>query len=282
LSAMGFTVAKNPSANYTQTPCSMASLLSMSYFDELKNFDYSDKSLNFCYKNISHSKVVSGFSSLGYEFVNYSIFDFKNKTSLIKKTFLKSGTALITSQTLWSRVKKDLYYNFLMNHFRHTFLYRDFIFADLKNNKLLYKKTIEQSAIKASVPRFIYTHLLMPHFPYYYNVKGQLNDITSIGPENIGDDSLYLEYLQYTNGKVLNLLSEIIRSNSKAIVILLSDHGYRYTKDRSESLSNLSAIYDPERKIPDYYQEISNINIFRVVFNDLFHAGLPLLNDRHF
>lgn len=282
LTELGFTIAKESSSNYTQTPWSMASLLSMSYLDELKNLDYSNETLKLCYKKISRSTVVSGFNSLGYKFFNYSIFDFKNESSLINKTLLKSGTALITSQTLWSRIKKDLYYNFLMNHMKHSSFYKNFIFTDLHNNELLYEKTSEQAAQQSSQPKFVYTHLMMPHFPYYYNSRGDLNDINSIEPKNMTNDSLYLEYLQYVNGQVLNLMKRIISSDENAIIILLSDHGYRYAKNDSLKTSNLSALYDPQKKITGYYQNISNVNIFRVLFNDLFKADLPLLPDKHF
>jgi hypothetical protein len=274
-------VAKNSRSNYLETPFSMASLLSMSYL-KVENFDYTDKNLNYCYAKISQSKVVSGFSGLGYEFINYSIFDFKHAPSLIKKTFLKSGTALITSQTLLDRIKKDLYYNFLMNHLQKTSLYRNFMLADLNNNDLLYEKTIEQSARKSARPRFVYTHLLMPHFPYYYNSQGHLNKMNDLRPQNLTNDSLYLEYLKYVNGKALNLMKDIVHSNKDAIVVLVSDHGYRYTKNAAIGFSNLSAIYDRKKRISRYHQSISNVNIFPVLFNDLFQANLPFLEDKHF
>jgi hypothetical protein len=156
------------------------------------------------------------------------------------------------------------------------------MFADLQNNELLYRKTIEISKEQSTTPRFVYTHLLMPHFPYYFNSKGESNKIDNLMPQNLTNGFLYLEYLKYVNTKVLNLLSSITHSDKDAIIILLSDHGYRYTANIENSFSNLSAIYDPKKRIREYYQTISNVNIFPILFNDLFHANLPLLEDKCF
>lgn len=282
LSTLGFTVAKSATSNYAATPFSMASLLSMSYHDDLKNLQYTDENLKYCYKKILQSEVVSGFRSIGYHIVNNSIFDIKDKEAIISKTFLKSGTELITAQTLLSRVRKDLYYNFIIQYLRKSSLYKRFIMEDFRNNELLYEKTFKQSEVFTTQPLFIYTHLLMPHFPYYFNAKGELNDEESLGPENLRNKNLYLAYLQFVNGKVLNLLKQIIQNDKKAVILLLSDHGYRYANDGKLMFSNLSAIYDSESRIRNYTTSISNVNVFRVLFNDLFKTNIPLLPSKNF
>lgn len=283
LSALGFQIAKSSASNYSATPFSMASLLSMSYHLELKNFKYTDENLNYCYKKISQSNVVSGFKSLGYQFVNYSIFDFKSERSIINKTFLKSGIELITTQTLWSRVKRDLWDNFIANHMGTSSLYDDLIMKDHKNNELLYEKTLQEAKSRSVQPRFIYTHLLMPHFPYYFNAEGKLNDKKlMLGSENMYNQELYIGYLQYANQRVLHLVNEIIRADKSAVILLLSDHGYRYANDPSFIFLNLSAIYDPRNIVSSYPYSSSNVNVFRRLFNDLFDAQLPFLVDKQY
>jgi hypothetical protein len=282
LSALGFSVMKNSTSNYSSTPFSIASLLSMSFHKELKNFEYTDENLNYCYKKITQSNVVSGFTSLGYQFINYSIFDIKGETSLINKTFLKSGTDLITAQTLWSRIKRDLYDNFIIKHMRGSSLYKDFMMKDYYNNELLYDRTLRQTVVSYSKPKFVYTHLLMPHFPYYFNANGDLNGMDKISPENMDNEHLYLEYLQYANGKILTLLNKIIREDKNSIILLLSDHGYRYAGDGNLIFSNLSAIYDNQLRIKDYAASVTNVKVFRVLFNNLFQTQLQLLPNKSF
>jgi hypothetical protein len=282
LRALNFSVIKNANSNYSATPFSIASLLSMSYHNDLNNFKYTDKNLNYCYKKISRSDVVSGLKSVGYQFFNYSIFDIQGEKSLINKTFLKSGTELITSQTLWNRVKRDLYENFIFSYMRNSYLYEHLIMQDYYNNELVYNRTIDLSFKYSTSPKFVYTHLLMPHFPYYFNSNGKLNSIDQLGPETINNKVLYLEYLQYANGKILALLNKLISGDKNALILLLSDHGFRYANDGNLIYSNLLAIYDKNHYISKIETLNSNVNVFRLVFNSLFQSKLKLLPDKNF
>lgn len=282
LSGLGFTVSKNATSNYRATPFSIASLLSMSYNDELKNFDYTDQNLNYCYCKIAQSNVVSGFKSLGYRFVNLSIFDVQGEESLISKTFLKAGTELITAQTLGSRLKKDIYANFVLNNLRKTFLYKKMVMEDLHNNELLYQNTVQQARTASLQPAFMYTHLLMPHFPYYYNSSGVLNDLSVLGPENVSNMTLYLEYLHYINKRILTLLNQILQADKNAVILLLSDHGYRYANDGNFVFSTLFASYDATGAMKKNSSVITNVNVFRQLFNQLFNTQFPLLPTKNF
>ncbi|HEU0112984.1 MAG TPA: hypothetical protein VFQ73_19065, partial [Flavisolibacter sp.] len=149
------------------------------------------------------------FQQHGYEFYNNSIFDIGNAASRSQKTFLISGVDLISSQTLWSRVKKDLYYNFLMNYLGNSSQYKDFVYNDLENNLLLYNKTKADANIRSNKPKFIYTHLMMPHFPYYFNETGQLNQLADLRYDQLKRKDLYLGYLKYCNRQVLSLVHHI-------------------------------------------------------------------------
>jgi hypothetical protein len=280
LKKMGFWVAEKSNSNYNATPFSTSSMLNMEFLD-LKSYEYTDENLNHCYRKIANSKVVSAFKGLDYDFFNFSIFDFGKKKSIINKTFLISGIKLITSQTLFNRIKKDIFYNLLMNHFRGSRLYRQFIYSDMYNNDLLYQKTLETASIANEKPKFVYTHLMMPHFPYYYNEHGQLNPIESIGPESLNNSKLYFSYLKGVNKKIILLINDILQTSPKPpVVLLLSDHGYRdIIKDSSLYFSNLSAVYLPSKSYSSYYPTISNVNQFRVLFNTLFNQRFSLLPD---
>ena len=282
LLSLGFAVSKSATSNYSATPFSIASLLSMSYNDELKNFDYTDQNLNYCYRKIAQSNVVAGFKSLGYRFVNLSIFDVQGEESQISKTFLKAGTELITAQTLGSRLKKDLYVNFVSNNLRRTFLYKKMVMEDLHNNELLYQKTVQQARTASLQPAFIYTHLLMPHFPYYYKSNGVLNDLSVMSPENLHNMTLYLEYLHYINKRILTLLNQILQADKESVILLLSDHGYRYANDGNFVFSTLFASYNAKGAMKNNASVVTNVNVFRQLFNQLFNTQFPLLPTKNF
>ena len=47
-------------------------------------------------------------------------------------------------------------------------------------------------------------------------------------------------------------------------------------------LANLSAVYLPGAPSDLLPEDVSNVNLLRIVFHHLFDAGLPRLPDRHF
>ncbi|HEU0110529.1 MAG TPA: hypothetical protein VFQ73_06605, partial [Flavisolibacter sp.] len=69
-------------------------------------------------------------------------------------------------------------------------------------------------------------------------------------------------------------------TQGKAIIMLLSDHGYRYASNAENYYSNLAAIYRPDGVYGSYYDSISNVNQFRVLFNQYFHQNFEILPDR--
>ena len=280
LGELGFYLIPESKSNYQGTVFSISSLLNFEYLN-LKDFSVTDKNLNYCYRKISQNKAVKFFQQHGYEFYNNSIFDIGNAASRSQKTFLISGVDLISSQTLWSRVKKDLYYNFLMNYLGNSSQYKDFVYNDLENNLLLYNKTKADANIRSNKPKFIYTHLMMPHFPYYFNETGQLNQLADLRYDQLKRKDLYLGYLKYCNRQVLSLVHHIKKATQgKAIIMLLSDHGYRYASNAENYYSNLAAIYRPDGVYGSYYDSISNVNQFRVLFNQYFHQNFEILPDR--
>lgn len=279
LKQIGFHVIDSSFSNYSDTPFSMSSVLNMKYL-ELTNYSYSEENLNYCYELIADNKVVKIFKKLGYRFINNSIFDIQEQPASINKTFLISGVQLITSQTFWGRFRRDVYNNIIDKHFPNSSLNKNIVFADLNNNKGIYHRTVEAAKEKSNVPRFIYSHLLMPHFPYYYDSLGKLNSFRFLAPNNLYNDNLYLSYLKYCNSYVSNLLQLILNHSSKPpIILLLSDHGYRRPVNHYGPYSNLAAIYLPDRNYSVYPNNLSNINQFTILFNSIFQQRFPMHNN---
>jgi hypothetical protein len=143
--------------------------------------------------------------------------------------------------------------------------------------------TKKKAAERTNAPKFVYTHLMIPHDPYYYDSKGNIVSLEKIimagkaGPQN------YLEYLQYGNKKILELIDYILENSpTPPVIMILSDHGYRNYKvksDRRYDFMNLNAIYLPDKNYALFNDSITNVNQFRIFFNTLFGQHLPLLKD---
>jgi hypothetical protein len=286
LQEKGFFVAKAPSSNYSYTSLSMASMLNMDYLqwvntqNGLAVEDYTVGS-----KLIAESDVVNYLKSQDYEIYNHSIFDLANEPSQFNTGLMSFRLDLITSKTLPSRAKKDLMWHFhkyvvskidwLARRFQNDFA---------EGNQRLVRLTKEVAAKKSERPRFVYTHLEMPHDPYLFDSLGRINLY------NYYDQSFngvltrtrlkqdYLQYLVYTNKVLSNLADEIIeKTQGKAVVVVMSDHGLR--KIKNSSFHNFNAVYLPAGNYGQFYDSVSNVNQFRIIFNALSDQKLPLLKD---
>ncbi|HUR12798.1 MAG TPA: sulfatase-like hydrolase/transferase [Flavitalea sp.] len=272
LLARKFSIQKHSTSNYNYTPFSMSSTLNMKFLDWL-NVEKGITRDDFLKTNIAiaQNEVISFFGHNGYQIVNYSMFDLVSAPSIIKQEFLPVKTKMITEGTLFSRLYKDFEWVFV--EIRH-----------IDNNELFIRKVKEASASKHKLPQFIYAHFYMPHEPFFFDKNGRRKDDETVMAEyKIRSIPAYLEYLQYTNTRIRELIDTILlNTNSSATIILASDHGFRSVTTLPHPkfhFQNLNAIYFPSGKYDKLYDSLSNVNLFRVVLNSLYDQHLPLLKD---
>lgn len=281
LEQRGFYVAKQSSSNYNLTPFSVASTLNMDFLP-LNEGPQSYRTVNESYKIARNSRVLKFLEGSGYRFYNLSIFDFKNQPAYKYKSFLPYGKDLITSQTFLGRFMNDFTPDILQGKFGSK-LQKKFAYDYLDFNDTIFNLTQKTAAEENKTPKFVYTHLMMPHFPYYFDSKGKpvsIDKLRGLSKTNAND---YIEYLQYTNQKLLQLIDALlVSSSSPPVIVILGDHGFRHPEkkiDRKYEFMNLTAVYLPNKNYELFYDSITNVNQFRVVFNTLFHQELPLLKD---
>jgi hypothetical protein len=281
LKALGFRIQEKSRSNYVRTEFSIASMLNMEYHQR-KDYNVTDETLFYCYRQIARNKAISAFLEQGYAVVNNSIFDINNQRSPVRNTFLVTGADLIESETLLARLRRDVYIPFLMTYLKGTSLYRRFIFQALESDKVLSEKLHKLVVERSQQPRFIYTHFLMTHFPYYYQPNGRFNKAEEIRADNYQNKNLYLGNLQFAGKRLLSVVRNILNASPKPpVIVLVSDHGFRYAADPAQAFSALSAVYLPGRQYSQYYDSLSGVNQFRVLLNTLFQQHLPLLEDRN-
>jgi hypothetical protein len=260
----------------------VASILNMDYLD-LKMKAKAPGNIDYCYRQIRNSRVLSYFLSMGYEFYNYSIFDFNERPAINYDDFLPNSTTLIHSQTFFSRVLKDISYNISTRKWKLKVDWKKRSYEHLHNNENCMQLTRNAASHKTITPKFVYTHLMMPHYPYYFDSRGRSESAQSLQPGQESNRQNYVEYLQYCNGRMLPLIDSIISvSDSPPVIMLLADHGFKEGVSKEEHkyvFPNLSAVYFPDRNYRQLYDSISNVNQFRVLLNTEFDQHLPLLSD---
>jgi hypothetical protein len=281
LAQRGFTIVPDSRSNYNFTPFSVASMLNMNYLNDIEGNNSSKQDMSVCYSTIKKNKLLAFLQRSGYDFYNYSIFDFDRQPSVTKPTFLPRKTILITSQTLLSRLQRDLWYHLVTTfHLRSAVKYS--IYNDHYNNEKILELT-EQVVKKNNSPKFTYTHVMMPHYPYFFDRFGKPTPENQLNNSYTLNKQAYIEYLLYANKKLLTLIDKILSTSKKPpIIILTGDHGFRQFTGKTDPkyyFMNLDAVYFPDHDYSKFYDHMSLVNQFRVILNSQFNQHLSLLKD---
>jgi hypothetical protein len=276
----GFKTIANSSSNYNYTPYSTASLLAMEYLDEKKTMN-TQKGFRYAVNKIDNNQCINFFLSRGYDFYNCSPFTVAGKTASIEGSFVPKGTGLITSGTFISRFEKDVLLN-LANKLNWNWYIKKKMYSTLHDNRQLYELTGNIAKTKKG-PKIVYTHLLMPHYPFYYTESGELYSFDDLKKISLSDTSAYLSYLKYTNNTILDLVNNILKnSSSPPVIVILSDHGYRHFSDKDPGyfFSNLITVHTPSQNYNGYSDTMSNVNILKSILNSEFGQRLEMEKDK--
>ena len=279
----GFFVADSSFSNYNYTVFSVASTLSMDYL-RADGFFNGKTDLPRAFKALRDNPTTAFFEKQGYEIHNYSIFDIKGHPTSLFRTLLQFDKSPLTTQTLVYRTWKDIGYHLVFFLGLKKHINEITLTSDLKNNLLADSLTRALTEKPSASPRFVYTHLVMPHAPYYFDSLGKQFPLTALNDATHSDKGRYINYLAYTNKKLLSLVDHITRNNKRPpIIVLLGDHGCRdclqnMNEAKAQSL-NLNAILLPENNYTGFYKGMSSVNEFRLIMNSSFKQSLPLIKD---
>lgn len=278
LRSRGFEVVENSRSNYNYSVYSMSSLFNLSYLENL----YDPKTPNYrdivsCQKMIAHNRLGEYLKGQGYELYNHSFFDFAGEPRSRSIHYFPDEMPYFIAQTFTKRIQYDLGF-----HWVSAARVKSLIWENVTVNEAFDSMTRKIATIPNGPPRFVYTHLLLPHHPYFFDQNGNRlpeNRLAEWHTERFP----YLDYLKYANKRLLSLIDSIRTGTSRpAVILLLSDHGYREYNGpfpNPHHFMNLNAVLLPGGARASFYQGMSNVNIFRVLLNQVFRQNLPLLPD---
>ena len=281
LGKLNFHTVPESYSNYNYTPFSVASMLNMNYLD-LNGNQRIKPDLIYSYEKIRNNKLLQFLRFHNYNFYNYSVFDFEGQPARTRETFLPAKTRLITAQTFLSRFDKEIRFN-LVSRWKSKKNLKIITYYNKANNENIYSLTWKLAEEKTQKPKFVYTHLMMPHYPYYYDRNGKEQPFEKLLEGNQSNKEAYIEYLQYSNKKLLELVQHILQSSaSPPIIVLAGDHGFRHFKEPVESkyyFLNLVSVHLPSKNYTRFSDSLTGVNLFRAILNDQFGQHLPLLKD---
>jgi chromate transport protein ChrA len=283
LRARGFQVTGETVSNYNSTAYSVSSTLGMNYLQGIGNRKSGLAGINAAYWGLNNNALFEFLRSRGYEIENLSVFRVNDQLPITERGFLVTGTNLITSQTFLSRIDHDIRFNLVSKYKIKSEMKRVTAQILEANNKVTERMMQLAGDHNAQKPRFIYAHLTMPHYPYYFDRNGKPFPVETLTEENKYNKAQFVEYLQWCNGKYLQIVDHILaKSKTPPIILLMGDHGFRHFKepvDNAYHFMALNSVYFPNKNYSSFYKGMSNVNQFRIVLNTQFGQKLTLLKD---
>jgi len=143
----------------------------------------------------------------------------------------------------------------------------------MHRERVLYalNKLPETTAIPS--PKFVFAHIVSPHFPYVIGPDGEMLD------KDINGEVGYVGQVTYINKRIIPILGQIIAgSDNPPVIIIQADHG-SVISDPAHRMQILNAYYLPGGGDQLLYDSISPVNSFRLVFNHYLGASYDLLDD---
>ncbi len=279
LKERGFHIINNSTSNYNATVYSMASMLNMNYISNLdKPSIVNHKDMLQCRGLINNNNFVNFLKKNGYTIYNHSFFDMAGNKKMVGNYFFPSYRVLLTGQTFIRRFIRNAGARFVSQKEITGIRMRS-----MYNDDRIYKSTSHIAMLPVSEPKFVYTHLNMPHHPYYYDSTGREIPVEKLTNAFSMDKDAYISYLKYTNRLILDLVDRCQKDKKKQpVIIIMGDHGFRQLTndaDRKYHFMNLDAVYFPNGNHNNFYDGMSAVNQFRVTLNTLFQQKLPLLKD---
>jgi hypothetical protein len=139
-------------------------------------------------------------------------------------------------------------------------------------------------------PKFVFAHFTCPHPPLVFDRKGRFVDAADRAKLTLAQS--YTGQVRWVNGKVLALLDDLLLppEKNRPVIIIQSDEGFLPGLAVSNSPDRvlqahfpiMEAFYLPGLSDPPVYPTITPVNVFRLVFDQYFDAGMPMLPDRNY
>jgi hypothetical protein len=290
----GFAVAHDSWANYFKTAFSVVSSLSISFIDGESLKDGEPASFGPIHSALrDHLAVPTTLQSLGYEYVHIGNYWEPSATNVDADRVLRfsegaefrsamAGTTLLNLLTPPDAADDDP---------------ETTDFPLLARSHTLFAFDRLEEAGDRPGPTFAFAHILVPHPPYVFDVDGTLP--TAEEREERPATEEYVRQLRWANQRVLAAIDELldVPPGEEPVIILQADEGpfpSRFASDEpgfqwldatpeelQQKFGILNAYHLPGVDPADlgFYDRISPVNAFRIVFNAYFGADLPLLPD---
>jgi len=272
-----FFVVTNSRTPTINTQTEMSSRLNLQQYNEKSD-------VNVTLAAINNNKVMQVVKSYGYTTAALDM-AFPKITADYRINYDPQQVAGMAVDEFRQAFLGDTMFNAFIGYFQDTDLsearQRDLIFYTLN-------QTADLSSLKS--PKFVYTHVLLPHMPFIFDKNGNL-----LPPQDNYDWHYYMGQHQYASKLAEDLITKLLANADPAnppVIIIQSDHGarnmIRKTKDNilmdgylenypiDYAYDNFNAMYLPGVDPATLSDKMPPIDTMVLVLNHYLNAGVSL------
>lgn len=309
----GFYVKRDAYSNYQNTAGSISSTLKANYHSDLASKFGSSRLHTYqpYFNSAYYSPVVSELKSLGYKYYNLgSYYEISNRAPLADYN-ANSGSHLNIMGRVYPlntfetrEIKNSIYWPFINRGLKiRNFSVLTYAGLNQRDQSKFSLTKLKELAEEPSGSRFIFSHILIPHNPYFFNSDGTLSEYPQVS--NVGKPikEKYIGQVEFVNSQVKEIVEKILQKDDRSIIILQADEGpypkqekmppdgsppedpemsdldrdARSQEDMQMKYGILAAYHLPETDQETLKNNINSVNIFRIVLNSYFGYNLPYL-----
>lgn len=292
LRSHGFFVANNSIANYPFTYQSLSSSMNMTYHKAaLAQTGKNQNDRVPFIRLIENNRVTELLKDKGYKYIHMGSWWAPTETSpLADENFRTSQLGRIELRFL----RRSIVAQLLSSSYEKKA--KDSI-APIQCDRVPRKFDRLKELAKTEQSVFVFAHFLLPHDPFVFGKDGNCKGIKEVSTNSLEQN--YLGQLQYANAMLTELLSSLLSGpGPKPIIIIQADEGPYPTRFREDEdafqwstasdaemqqkMRILNAYYFPDTEKNMFYDTITPVNSFRLMFNAYFQGNLELLPDLSF
>ncbi len=269
-------------SNYSITQFSIASIFSMNYIEGLKDSStVSWQQTQQRMREIKYAEVFDVFKNMDYDVKTFSLFEVGENKAAGANQYLLGHKRVLTNKMLHNVLLKDIGWKLAVGKNASTWMQKI-----LLDDMPVYNKKIEAGLLSCISNKqklqFVYAHFLMPHFPFLFDSNGVSKPLASqFEAEPWFNKTAYISYLKYCNKKIIEYEQAITKKDSSAIIILMSDHGFRDLRVnlKPSAFNNFCAIKKLQHPLKPLSSEMSNVNFFKFLFNQYYNQQIKYGKD---
>lgn len=302
LRGKGFYVAENPTTNYPKTFQSLGSSLNMEYLDFLTDQTNgggsSDESI--VTPLIENNKALQFLKDRGYSYVHIGSWWEPTKTNpSADHTFVPRRREHFGADEFTT----GFYNTTVFSELLKLYFKEPSDVSETPQNNLHRQAALQQfdelkKVPKLKGPKFVFVHILLPHDPFVFDKN--CTPISRIQRNKNTHQVNYINQLQCVNTMLSEAIDTILKdSKTPPIIILQSDEGpfpmnspisgaqaWGEATDTAlrEKFPIINAYFLPGKNAVQsgFYDTVTPVNSFRLIFNAYFGEDFELLEDRNY